>query len=336
MEIKQARSALYRLYYNGKDVTADLSPYISDITYTDRLTGQADELDVTIADKDGRWLDAWYPPKGAELRYEYGYVGGILVPAGSFEVDEITMSGPPDIVQIRAISAGLSRQVRTRIGKTYEQTTLKAIIGTVAKRINADVIGTIADIKIAKATQFQETDWAFLIRICREYGYQVKLTDNNKKLVIAKLKDFTNQEFVRRFRKSDVTSWEYRDKVTEVPAKTEVKHHDPKQKKLVKGGAQSGRMIKDTQVSSDTRKRSIPAQSPAQAQAMAEAEQERHEVDKTSLRLVVSGDPSLVAGASIEAYEWGRVNGVYIVTEAAHSTSGGLGTTIQCKRLAEK
>ncbi len=331
MEIKQAHGPVFKLVYNGKDVTAELTPYISDITYTDRLTGQADELDVTVAVHDNRWLDAWYPPKGATLQYEFSYSQSKpMVSAGSFEVDEIEFNSPPVSVRIRALSAGLSRQVRTRIGKTYEKTTLKAIIETVAKRINAKVVGAVADIKIAKATQYQETEWAFLLRICREYGYHVKLTDNNKTLVVAKLTDLALQNPVRKLRPSDVTSWTYRDKITEVPAKTQVKHHDPKTKRLVKGEANT----KQAQTSSDTRKRSIPAQSPAQAQALAQAEQERHEIDKTAMSLTLSGDATLVAGAAVELIEWSRLGGTYLITEASHSLMGG-SVSIQCKRMKE-
>jgi phage protein D len=82
----------FRIVYSGRDVTADLSAYVTEVRYTDRLTGQSDELDVTLGDDDGRWLGAWYPDKGAEMSLEYGYAHQRLVSAGGFDVDEVEIS----------------------------------------------------------------------------------------------------------------------------------------------------------------------------------------------------------------------------------------------------
>jgi uncharacterized protein len=325
-----ARKPGFKITYQGKDVTADLAPYVRDISYTDRLTGQSDELDVTLADVDGRWHQGWYPPKGAEIKYEYGYAHKPLVKAGAFCIDEVELSGPPDTVRIRALAVGLQRQARTRIGKAYENTTLKAIAETIAKRLKAKLVGSLPNIPIPKATQYGETDWAFLVRLSREYGYEVKLTNNNQTLALVKLSD--GGTVVRKIRKSDVKGYRYRDKITEVPAKTEVKHYDPRKKKTVKGQAKA----KGKQTASDTRHRTVPAKTPAQAKAIAEAEQERHEVDKTALELDLEGDEALASGVVIEVIEWGAVNGEYMIIEARHSAgSSGYVLSIQLKRIKE-
>lgn len=324
----EAITPAVKITYNGKDVTRELAPYLIDATYTDKLTGQSDELDITLADPDGRWLGSWYPTKGAEIKYEYGYAHQTLASAGAFDVDEVGISGPPSTVRIRALATGLQRQARTRIGKAYENTTLRAIIETIAKRLKATVTGTMADIKIPKATQYGETDWVFLVRIAREYGYEVKLTNNNQTLAVAKVSTATAS--VRTIRPGDVTSFDFRDKITEVPAKTEVKSYDPRKKKGVKGtharkGKESG---------SDTRRRTVPAKTPAQAAAIAQAEQERHETDKTAVALTLPGDPRLVAGATVTVADWGALNGTYMITEARHPiSSSGYSTDIQLKRI---
>lgn len=334
MEIGTARYIEYKLTCNGKNVTDPLTPYISDITYTDRITGQADELDVTLADPSMNWMGDWYPQKGDKLEYEWGYNGQKLVKAGAFEIDEIELVGPPNSVRIRAIAVGLSRQARTRIGKSYENTTLKAIIEKAAKRIGAVPYGTIANISIAKVTQYGETDWGFLVRLCGEYGYSVKLTDNNKKLVVEKIKNLAGQQPIRKLAPHLCTNWTFRDKITEVPAKVENKRHSGRKKKTTKGQAKSGLVTQGT-TSSDTRKTHISAGSKAQSQAIAEAEQERHEIDKTSATITLPADPLLVSGASVELEEWKKLDGTYVVTEASHSTSSA-NTTIQLKRVKEK
>ncbi len=199
-----------------------------------------------------------------------------------------------------------------------------------AQRLNAKVAGTIADIKIPKATQFGETDWVFLVRLAREYGYEVKLTNNNKTIAVVKVSTATAS--VRTLRPGDVSSFRFRDKITEVPAKTEVKSYDPSKKKGVKGThARQGK-----ESSADTRRRTVPAKTPAQAQAIAQAEQERHETDKTALEMTLPGDTRLVAGATVTVADWGALNGTYMITEARHPiSSSGYSTDIQLKRIGE-
>lgn len=322
-----------QITYNGKDVTADLRPFLLESSYIDKLNGESDELEITLADLDGRWLDGWYPEKGAEIQYAYGYAHSELVPAGSFDVDEVEFEGPPTTVRIKALATGLKNQPRTRKGKAYTKTTLRAIIDKVAKRIKAKVIGDVANIQIPKATQYQETDWAFLVRICFEYGYQVKLTNNNQTLVVAKMADLGEGTAIRTIRPQDVTRWRFRDKISTVPAKTEVRHYSHRKKRVLKAEAFS----RHDKTASDTRTRVVPAPNPAQHSAIAQAEQERHDIDKTSLEITLPGDKTLVAGVPVELAEWGKLNGVYLIIEARHPINrmSSFTTEIKLKQMKD-
>ena len=72
----------FELSYNGKSITADIARHALSVSYTDHLSGESDELDVELEDVDGRWLDGWYPDKGATLALKLGYRGAALVAAG--------------------------------------------------------------------------------------------------------------------------------------------------------------------------------------------------------------------------------------------------------------
>jgi hypothetical protein len=328
-----------RILYNGRDITADLSPYLMRVSYTDRLTGEADSLDVELAETDAvtsRWLSEWYPDKGMEMSAEIGYAGQALMACGSFDVDEIEVETPPMTIRIRALATGVSRSVRTRIGRKYEHTTLAAILDQVAGRIGAQRKGEVADIQIDRVTQYQETDWAFAVRLAREYGYALKLTDNNKTMAVAKLGEASDP--VRTLAPGDITRLTYRDRITEVPSRTEVRHHDPATGELVIYGVQNGEVVPvEKSSASDTRKRSVRATTPEQARALAEAEQARHEIDKTSLELTLPGDPLLVAGACVDVTGWARLDGRYLIIEARHEISRDAGyvTALLLKRVRE-
>ncbi|TXF11936.1 phage late control D family protein [Pelomicrobium methylotrophicum] len=329
-----------KLTYGGRDITADLSPYLMRVAYTDRLDGSADSLDVALAETDAiksRWLSDWYPDKGMEMKLEYGYAGQPLVSAGSFDVDEIEIESPPLSIRIRALATGISRAVRTRIGKAYENTTLAKILDEIAKRIGAKRKGKVADIPIDRATQYQETDWAFAVRLAREYGYALKLTDNNKTLAVMKLGE--DAAPVRTLAPGDLTRYTYRDRITEVPARSEARHHDPATGQLVIYRIEKGVAVPDgTTTAADTRKRHVRAKTPEQAKAIAEAEQARHEIDKTSLEVQLPGDPLLVAGATVDVAGLARLDGRYLIIEARHEISrdAGYATTVSLKRIQEK
>lgn len=81
-----------RIIYEGKDISADISPYLLSVGYTDRLSGESDELELRLEDTDGRWRGDWYPGKGDSLAVSIGYAGQELVSCGSFEIDEIELS----------------------------------------------------------------------------------------------------------------------------------------------------------------------------------------------------------------------------------------------------
>ena len=58
------KTPAFTLLYNNKSATADFAKDLIEAVFTDHLTGEADELDITLADPDRKWLGDWYPTKG--------------------------------------------------------------------------------------------------------------------------------------------------------------------------------------------------------------------------------------------------------------------------------
>jgi phage protein D len=50
---------------DGVDISKAVSDIILDFTYTDRASGESDSIDLTVTDRDGKFIDAWYPMQGA-------------------------------------------------------------------------------------------------------------------------------------------------------------------------------------------------------------------------------------------------------------------------------
>lgn len=170
-----AKQSDFEIFMRGKNVTAALRESVIRISLRDNVAGEADELEIELDDTDQRFRGAWYPSKGDILRCKLGRVALPLVDFGEFEIDQITFSGPPSVVSIRALSAGVQKAIRTREGKAFEDVSLANIIGHIAKKNKLKVVGKIRSIHIDRVTQYGETDVGFLTRLSTQYGYVFKI-----------------------------------------------------------------------------------------------------------------------------------------------------------------
>ena len=323
---------LVTLLYDTKDITADIAPFLLELTYTDNLEGESDTLDVRLEDVDGRWVSAWYPNQGDKLQAQGGYEGRPLLRMGEFEIDEIELDGPPDVVAIKAVSAGVKRSVRTRNGRAYEHTTLAAIAADVARRNDLQVTGKIESIAIQRATQVFETDLAFLRRIADEYGYSFNV--RAKQLVFFRKRELRDGKTVYVVTRQDCCSrYRLRDKVHGVVSEAEVTYHDPKEKKRRSVTVQDTRGGSN-RTSADRARINVRAENDVQAKHKAQALLDKND-DQTGATLTLYGNPLLVAGVTVELSTFGKFDGKYLVSKSTHAwrRGGGYTTEIDLKRV---
>jgi phage protein D len=320
----------WSLTMNGREVTRDLSKYVLSVTYEDHEEGEADTVDVSLEDADGRFRGDWYPTKGDTLGLRIGYEGAPLVDCGRFEIDEITLAGVPDVVTIRAVATGVTQPRRTREGRAYENTTLRGIAETVARRAKLQVVGTIEPIKIGRVTQIYENDLEFLRRVANEYGYAFSV--KGTQLVFVKRADLAKGKSVLTLARKDLRPYSFRDKIMGVVAETEVSYHDPKTKRTRKA------KVKDTSrtTGGDTLKLNIRAESSEQAKAKAAAASEAANREATTCEATTFGDPRLVAGINVTLADFGALSGLYHIKRSRHSLdrSGGYRTEFEGRRVS--
>lgn len=131
-----ARRCLVMVSYNGKDISADLQQYLKSVSYTDNMSGEADDLQLTLEDRQGLWQSSWMPEKGATLDVSIRHINGgaeQVVRFGLFEIDEITSSGMPSEVQIKAISVPDNNNLRgVERTRSWEKAELKRIANDIA------------------------------------------------------------------------------------------------------------------------------------------------------------------------------------------------------------
>lgn len=322
----------FEVVMDGKDVTAVLTPYLLSVSYADFVEGEADTLDIQLDNSDGRFSGEWYPLKGQTLVLAFGYAGQPLRRTDKFEIDEIEAEGPPDVVTIRAIASGIKHPYRTREGRAYENTTLRAIAQRVAKRLKLELVGKIEPIKIRRVTQIQEDDLVFMRRLAGEYGYAFSV--KGSKMVFFKRSELRDGAPVLSIARADLTRYHVKDKIMGVVAEAQVAYHDPKTKRLRKYKVRdTNRADQRGATSADRLKLNVRAESEEQAKAKAGAAIEEANIEATQLELTMFGNPRLVAGMNFELLDLGKLGGVYNIVKSRHDMdrSGGYRTEIEAK-----
>ena len=49
------------------DISRDVADRLIGFTYSDNKQGEADDIEITVQNRDGIWMRDWYPDKGARL-----------------------------------------------------------------------------------------------------------------------------------------------------------------------------------------------------------------------------------------------------------------------------
>ncbi len=300
-----------RLLVNHRDVTGDFSPWLLSLSYVDHLAGEADGLEISLDNSEGRWLQGWYPVKGSTLEAWLGYEGQPLMPCGEFQVDEMDFSGPPDVVNLRALAAGARTPLRTRQTQVWEGVSLRQVVKAVADRHGLQVAGAVPDLHWRCVTQMRETDLGFLQRLAIDLG--VVFTIKGQRLVFHDLETLEAAPAVRVVRRDEVIGWSFRDKVVEGAASASYFDGETGELQVVELQAAHG----------DHAKRTRRAESRTHATRLAKVALRVARSQEREGTLALSGNVVLRAGRTLELQGWGVLDGLWLIKSARHSVDRG-------------
>lgn len=157
---------VWQVTLDGQDLTGVIAPRLISMTITECRGEELDQLDIELSDHDGLLA---IPSMDAELTVALGWRSTGMVNKGRFVVDEIEHRGAPDIITLRARSADLLSGMRVREERSYHDTTVGAILASIAARHGLQPrIGQAGDEKIDHIDQ-TESDLAFLTRLGKKY-----------------------------------------------------------------------------------------------------------------------------------------------------------------------
>jgi phage protein D len=313
----------------SKDITSSMLKYLLALTYTDKVDGESDELEIEIEDSDGLWRGPWYPDKGAEIVVTIGD-GMTKLKCGTFQIDEIEQTGPPDIMRIRGLAAGITQKLRTKKGKAHEKKTLKQIAEAVASDNGLTVKGTIPDVRFDRITQHRETDLKFLKRIGYEYGLLFSV--RGKQLVFTTIYEIEERNGVMEIDRLDLTSYSIKDKATNTYKNAKVAYHNPVSKEVVKTDFVNNKdNVAYAQIAAgDTKMIYSKSENKQQAEQKAKAALHRANSKQQEGSIRVIGNPLLVAGNNFTLTGMGNMAGKWHISESRHTITKGQGYETEC------
>lgn len=334
------RAPGFTIWYNKKDITADISPYLISITYNDAVAGKSDEVQLEISNATGIWLDEWYPDLGDTLTVSMGY-DAQRFNCGIFEIDENEVEFGPDTITIKGIAAGITDATRTKRSDQHENKTLRQIAEKVAARYSFKIAGNIEDTgQISRETQELETDLGFLRRISAQYGHIFSV--RGKVITFTNMYELEALAAVVSISRAEIRPGsKIKDKSFDIYKKVHHAHFDPMSKKVyetifefpeivnVDGFKYNGIVKKDIK---EVRSR-VDNNSQSMAKAIAALHSGNSKQQEGELSL--PGNPFLVSGNNFELTECGKLSGKYHIVSSRHklNVSGGYDTTIAIKRV---
>ena len=167
-QARPARSPDYRISLPDQTISPELGARLVSLSLTDQRGFESDQLDITLSDHDGRLS---LPTRGVELQLAIGWKGEGLIDRGTFIVDEVEHSGPPDVVILRARAADMREGFPAKRSQSWHQISLQDLVSTIASRqkLEPKVSTALASTMIDHEDQTSESDMHFLSRLSRRF-----------------------------------------------------------------------------------------------------------------------------------------------------------------------
>jgi phage protein D len=339
-----ARRVDLQVCIDGADATVWVNRYLKTCVYTDNEEDKADDLQLTLDDREGVWTDGWLPEKGAAIscvatQRDWSSDGtSRILDCGTFEVDTLDASGFSSgaEVSIKATSLPYSSSLRSaEKTKAWEQISLSSIANEIAANNGLSVLFESGyDPFYTRREQVQKSDIVFLQGLCKDAGISLKATA--KMLVLFDEEKFEALPAVCIIAKgsSDYESYRFSSSTGDVSyGKCHVSYTDPATGKTTEYTytTEDGDTGNDTQILEINEK--VGSRDEAKKLAMKRLRQKNKQ--EFSAGFTMAGDVRLVAGVNVEVKGWGIFDGKYIIESAAHNFTGGYTVGLKLRRVLE-
>ena len=258
----------------------------------------------------------------------------VTLDIGTFEIDSVDMSGPPDKVTVKGTSIPYTSTLRMeKKSKAWENYTLKGIGEEIAGKNGMKLMYEAKENPAYKRKeQVQTSDIKFLQTLCHAAGMALKVT--TMMIVIYDAEEYDRKPAIRTFRKgsSDVISYKMGTSMTDTAyTSCHVSYSDPDSKETIEytytpdSKAGTGLTLEVNE----------KVRSTAEAQQLAKKRLREKNTQEYTASLTVVGDVSLVAGVTVKLKGWQQFDRKYKVTQAKHTLLNGYTVDLSLKQVLE-
>ena len=303
----------FKVTVGGDDITDTLTPRLISLEVQDLAGNESDSVTVTLDDTDN---DIALPGHGAVLKVWLGYAGG-LREYGEYTVDEVGVSGPPDILRFTGRAANLRDNLKAPRSKSWHDITVAGLVQAIAAEhgMEPKVSERFTSETLAHIDQLNESDLNLLVRLAEQYDAVCKPIGNRLLFVDRARGKTVSGEPIPEvlLNKPDLTSWSTTIPDRAVYSSVVASYTDAAGGNLVEVQAGSGEPTYRIRTT-------FPDEE--QAQKAAAGKLARLSRTERTLRISLPGRPALIAEApvKIDGFRSG-VSGRWIVEKATHSIS---------------
>jgi phage protein D len=338
-----ARRTEIAVKIDGVDISADMNKYLLSMTYTDHEEDKTDDLQISLDDREGVWLQGWLTAeeKGAQIsaviiqknRDSDGKDG--VLDCGVFEIDTLDGGGPPATASIKATSLPYSSTVRTELKtRAWENIKLSAIANEIAGKNGLTCMFLSSfDPLYTRREQMQISDIVFLQGLCKNAGISLKVSGNI--IVLFDEADFESKPEIREIErgKADVISYRFGTSTNDTKyAKCHVSYTDPQKGETI----EYTYTPRDADPEGQTLEINEKVNDREEARQLAMKRLRQKNKAEFSAEFTLVGDTSIVAGVTVKVIGYGMFDGKYIVETATHGvTASGYTLQVKLRRVLE-
>lgn len=258
----------------------------------------------------------------------------VTLDLGTFEIDSIDMSGPPDKVTVKSTSIPYTSKLRMeKKSRAWEQYTLKGIGQQIASESGLKLMYEASDNpKYKRKEQVLTSDIKFLQTLCHAAGMALKVTTMT--IVIYDAAEYDSKPAIKTFKKGsgDIISYKLGTSLTDTAyTSCHVSYTDPDSKETIEytytpdSSTGTGQTLEVNE----------RVRSTEEAKTLAKKRLREKNKQEYTASLKVVGDVSLVAGTTVRLEGFQQFDRKYKVTQARHTLTGGYTVDLSLKQVLE-
>ena len=334
----KSRRTRVKCKYDNVDISQDIARFLKSFSVREVLSGEADSAEITLEDREALWQGDWFPERGAIMDITLvisdweGEGDNRELSLGKFEVDEITNTGPPNEAKIKLISVPNNTDLRgVERTRAWEQANISRIVRDVAEGAAMEhFYDAPEDPVIERAEQSEETDLAFLQKICKDAGLALKVTDKN--VVVFDIAKYEAAEPVMTITKGkdNIISFDCRTTIHEIYRACHVKYKHGKKGELIEYTFTDSKRTTGRTLEVNEKVASIE-----EAEKLAKKKLREKNLDEVAVSLHMVGNLALLASNTVTLAGFHVYDGKYLITRSSHEIGGGYTTKIELRRVID-